>query len=484
MTRILPTRKPKRFCAGQARKERAASVPNTRVVAPLRGWVGERVPRALVRFMQQRNGRIAMALLLVVSLAAVGFAVSRDDGSEQRVAAGNREQGRVGVDEAPTAEETVVADDTAAADSGNTTTTATRARSASVGPTASSETSTTTTTAATTTTTTSSTTTTGPKVQRRPTDDLLVILSDFSIVRVDAATGEVGPAIRTAAWPSSIVVSPDGSTTYVGDHEGILPIKLANDEPQPRIRPGFAGVGSMAMTPDGRYLYAAGGEGQLTRIDLTTGQVGQPISYGGRLAMAPDGSKLYVTRGMEGGSEGGHLVPIDVATNEPGTPVFIQRWLGQPVVSADGRTVFIQTRGPACGAGDVVVTVVMPEGIVGPEIRVRNGTDGLFAGPDRRTLYVSPRCEQTAVTLIDAVQGTVTREIDLPDTPPGAWSFSFDAHATSPDEQFLYLGYTRTEGNGGPSGDGALFVLDLETGGAVQTVKLKDIRRIAVVPAR
>ena len=148
------------------------------------------------------------------------------------------------------------------------------------------------------------------------------VLNPATVTPVSTATGTRGQPIRLRHGVSDLAITPDGKTVYADSGGGsgrpgyVTAINTATSTPGAPIRVG-AGAGPMAITPDGKTLYVAGSD-TVTPVSTVTGTPGQPIrvrSGAGAMAITPDGKTLYVG---SSGPFGGAVIPISTATNRAG----------------------------------------------------------------------------------------------------------------------------------------------------------------------
>ena len=222
-----------------------------------------------------------------------------------------------------------------------------------------------------------------------------------------AGLGAITPAqatARTATVTTAYVASYDSGT--------ITPIDAATDTagtPIQRHRPALA----LAATPDGNTLYVASIDNRpapaqyyVTPINTATGKPGTPIPNAwGPLAMSPDGKTLYAIgddglRGHQHGHE--HRQGQDPAHRErpchhhlPGRPEGIRRPASRPFSSQGSVT------GINLVTGRLVRTICR-----------RGSGAALAVTPDSSTVYAagdgispSPRPRMTAGTPIRAAGG-------------------------------------------------------------------------------
>jgi DNA-binding beta-propeller fold protein YncE len=223
-----------------------------------------------------------------------------------------------------------------------------------------------------------------------------------SIVPISTATNATGKPIRVYSgkrpFVAGIVFSPGGKTAYVavGSLGGtpstllnpatITPISTATNTPgQPiRLRHGVSGI---AITPDGKTVYAdsGGGDGRpgyVTAINTATSTPGTPIrvSTGARtMAITPDGKTLYVA-----GSD--TITPISTATSTPGTPIRVSTGADTMAITPDGKTLYVGSDGPFRGA---VIPISTATNRAGQPIPV--AAEAIAITPDGKTLYAAAR---------------------------------------------------------------------------------------------
>lgn len=126
-----------------------------------------------------------------------------------------------------------------------------------------------------------------------------------SVCVIDVKTNSVvGPAITGLQDVSAIDVAPNGKTVYAQDLQGIGIINTKTNTVSSTIDLSSYGLpgGSMALTPDGKYLYVprpgeGGGKGNLVIIDTATNAVTTSVPLGDSpvaVAISPDGRHAYV----------------------------------------------------------------------------------------------------------------------------------------------------------------------------------------------
>jgi DNA-binding beta-propeller fold protein YncE len=147
-----------------------------------------------------------------------------------------------------------------------------------------------------------------------------------TVTPVATATGKPGRPIPVGRFPDALAVTPDGRTLFAASETGntVTPVSLPAGMAGRPIRAG-PNPQALAVTPDGRTLYVGdsgyvGVPGGVTPIDIATGQPRRLIpaaNSAAALAVTPDGHTLYVA------SRAGMITPVDVATGKPGRPISV-----------------------------------------------------------------------------------------------------------------------------------------------------------------
>ena len=247
-----------------------------------------------------------------------------------------------------------------------------------------------------------------------PEGDDLYATADDGILQYDvAANGSLeakSPALRPASGvPFSIAIHPDGASAYVTDlRQGkVLQYDIAGGgrlEPKdPAAVPAGDFPTGIAVRPNGRTAYALV-KGGIAVFDVGTGGglVPRPglvaVSKSGLmdLALTPDGKHLYAT------SLRGRVLQFDVAddgTPLPKSPAELDLGPGaRPVgiaVVPDGSAVYVASRGSADHGGRAVFAfVVLPDGSLAPGVTPALAVTPsklwfLSASPDGKSLFVA-----------------------------------------------------------------------------------------------
>ncbi len=211
----------------------------------------------------------------------------------------------------------------------------------------------------------------------------------------------------------------------------------------------------LAFSPDGGTAWASDGAGGALHTFAVAGrtltakqeiQLGSVNPYPAGIAVAPDGSRLYVAGNMTdsllivdpgarkvvGTVPVGHL-PFGVAVSRDGSRAFVANWGAHTVSVVDTATASVV---------HTTVTGTHPSAIA--------------ASPTRSEIYVA-NSDSDSVGVLDAQSGAVLRTIDLRPDPGSPIGASPNALAVSPDGDRLYVT---------AAGDNAVVVVALARAGA------------------
>lgn len=206
--------------------------------------------------------------------------------------------------------------------------------------------------------------------------------------------------------PYTATMSPDGTLVYIANanFSTVSVIDTATNTISDTII-GFDGPSGMAVTPDGLYGYVNnyGGPGGLgsgngttvNRVDLLTNTITGPAITTdlapAAVAMAPDGTYVYVICYTDGNTGNGTLQRISTTTN------LVTDTLGgfsgpfSIVVSADGLMGYVSNFGSNNfdPIGNTVTVVDLDNFVVVRTYTVGIQPSGLALSPDGLKLYVS-----------------------------------------------------------------------------------------------
>ena len=228
-----------------------------------------------------------------------------------------------------------------------------------------------------------------------------------------AADGSIAASAPAVDAPSitGLAVSPDGRFAYAPTRDfppeppavGILGYSIGADAaltPLPGSPYSSGEYGDVAITPDGRYLYAAAGQLRHFSIgdDGRLTAAGVPTVIGARyLTPSPDGRFLFA--GFSGAADGvtSFTIGADGNLTQNGPAALTgDVSLGYFAVSPDGRHIYM----PDSNVDGVVVASVAADGTlaVTGTMPVQN-PDSVAVSPDGRFLYI-------------AKSGTILRRVD------------------------------------------------------------------------
>jgi YVTN family beta-propeller protein len=199
-----------------------------------------------------------------------------------------------------------------------------------------------------------------------------------SLVGITLATGHsAAPIALGPGSPIGIAITPDGTRAYVsvennaGTHSWVLPVDLAARTVGARI-PIAGAVGYVAITPDGRTVYAAGD--QLVPISTATNLAGTPIAVAGsHLAITPDGSRVFVADAFSN-----TVSSVSVTTGHVLRRATIGNFPDGLAVTPDGATLYV-----ANGGDGTLSAVTIATGHVAPTAMIADDAAALAITPDQ-----------------------------------------------------------------------------------------------------
>lgn len=258
-----------------------------------------------------------------------------------------------------------------------------------------------------------------------------------SVLTINTASNALGPPIPLAGCPGGMAITPDGRTIYAttSGYSTVVPIATATNTlgaPIPIGDPGF----SITMTPNGKTVYVrtvntSTWATALVPISTATNRAGAPIRISGMeaIVMAPNGKSLYATTGTA-------VVPVSTATNKAGKPItFAAGYIPTGVATTpDGKTVYVTLARGFSGPGEVVRISTATSTEVGKPLKINEYLGGVAITPDGKTVYVTDTSDRVPapVIAIRAATNTVTRSISIRGVR------SIDGFTIAPDGKTAY----------------------------------------------
>ena len=223
---------------------------------------------------------------------------------------------------------------------------------------------------------------------------------------------------------SAVAVSPDGRTLYAanggpvrGIGHTVTPVDIATGKPGKPIAVG-TGPQDLAVTPDGRMLYVLLSNGRITPVDLATGTARTPIhvtSGASLMAVSPDSRTLYIATGNN------QIVAVDTATGRRdstiplGVPASWDVGPNAMTVTPDGTTLYV------ADSDDTVIPVSLATGTPGNPVTIGNPDltmpMALAVTPDGKTVYAAVNGDYdfgsgpNTLVAISTATGTVSKTI-------------------------------------------------------------------------
>jgi DNA-binding beta-propeller fold protein YncE len=247
-----------------------------------------------------------------------------------------------------------------------------------------------------------------------------------TIIPISTATNTAGKLIRVPGL-SGAAITPNGKTIYAADGEGLVPISTATGKAGNLIRAG--GAGQIVIDPNGKtaYGFSSWPSDKIIPIDLTNNTAGQPIKLASPVevvAFAPDGRTAYAFAPASRRSS--TVTPINTATNTPGRPIQVGPGALEMAFAPDGRTAYV--------AGMNIVTPInTATGRPGRPIHVHCCAISMAITPNGKTIYVGTSdTAYCAVVPISTATRTAGTPIWLGGRPP-------EEMAMAPDGKTVYI---------------------------------------------
>lgn len=253
-----------------------------------------------------------------------------------------------------------------------------------------------------------------------------------SVTVISTMTGKVVKTIPISGPIGMTVligITPNGKTVYVSFGTTVVPIRTADYKVLKPIVTRVAVTG-LVFTPDSRKLYVNSWNGKVVPVSTVTDTAGRPIvlpSYeigiASGLAITPDGKTLYA-------SSGDTLTPISTATDKAGSPVRFAEQVAGIVISKDGLTGYVSNLGTYAGPGKLFPVNLVTRKILAP-IRLPGVASWMLLTPDGKKLYILEQLAYT-VTAIRTATRTVIGNIKVGGLMAGGF-------AITPDGRTVYV---------------------------------------------
>jgi DNA-binding beta-propeller fold protein YncE len=179
---------------------------------------------------------------------------------------------------------------------------------------------------------------------------------DDSVSLIDTAKGAV--AVTVIDVEETFAVALSGSRAYVSsvsaEHDSVLAFDTESNEIIAEYPLAF-NVTDLAVSPNGRHLYAGRTDGEgadVAILDTKTGKqdsvriAGTAGTAAGCVRVSPEGRRLYVAAN---GSSTAHLVMVDAVQKRVLNTVEITSPIRDIALSPDGATAYVGSAGPDFG---------------------------------------------------------------------------------------------------------------------------------------
>jgi YVTN family beta-propeller protein len=235
---------------------------------------------------------------------------------------------------------------------------------------------------------------------------------------VDAEARKLVRRLKIGGNPYNLTFSPDGRYLYVLDwasetsNDEVIVWDLKAERIEWRLEVSTWPAHSL-FSRDGRLLYVSGETaGDLTVIDTTTRTAVARIVHGGGdamgLALSPDGKTLYA-----GAGENKAVLKIDTATHKQVGTIAVPGVVHETTLTLDGRFLYVTLR----KLNKVVIVSTADDKIV-KIVDSRGYPDLVTMEPSGRYALVSNRYSN-AVSVIDVATHREVRRIPVGKAPHG-----------------------------------------------------------------
>jgi len=281
-------------------------------------------------------------------------------------------------------------------------------------------------------------------------------LNDGTVSVIDTFTNKVTDTINVPG-PWGVAVNPDGKKVYVAGGVGVSVIETDTNTVTAtvKIEGGDYGV---AVNPAGTKVYVVKVglppeyKGTVYVIDTATNTVTATVNVGNNpygVAVSPDGTKVYVTNSGDYINPGNTVSVIDAATNTVIATVPVGKWPMGVAVTPDGTKVYVVNR-----LGYTVSVIDAATNTVTATVKVGARPYGVAVNPAGTKVYVANYYSHT-VSVIDATKNKVTATVKVGKYPEGV--------AITPDGAKVYAVNTI---------DNTVSVIDTTTNTVIATIEV------------
>lgn len=231
-----------------------------------------------------------------------------------------------------------------------------------------------------------------------------------TVTPINTATKAAGPAIPVGSDPVSIAITPDGATAWVANtgNSTVTPINVATNTAGAPITIA-SGANGVTVSPDGATLYVTG-DPDITPINLATNTVGASFVNATNpraTAITPNGAKLLTT------NTNNFATVQDTATHARTTATPPNALAGDVAITPNGATAYVAYTAPGEGG---LVPVDIASGNPGAKINTGKTGFGAAITPDGKTVIVTNLFAHS-VTLVSTATNTAGATIQVGTNP-------------------------------------------------------------------
>jgi DNA-binding beta-propeller fold protein YncE len=303
----------------------------------------------------------------------------------------------------------------------------------------------------------------GPPIPVHGSPGALTVSPDGQYVWVASSAGvtpigtdfdKAGPLIPITGGAASLAIKPNSFTLWATVNnssatrtEVVAITTTTKKAGKPfTFSPGpGAGPAPLVFSPYSLTLYVASALGAVTPVNIHTGQAGRAIPFGfkdahgtAHLALSPDGKMLYAF-GSDPGQTVTTVTPISIVTGKAGKPITVGQGPQAIAFSPDGKTAYVVSSGagPKASVAAKITPVSTVTGKAAPAINLGPTATNVWASimPGGAKLYASARWaghHSNTVFSVSTATNTILKEAwpsypgAIAFTPDGATAFIID----------------------------------------------------------